>query len=165
MSARKRIKVWGEMAWWVGAFRAGHDLSTGVVIVWGFFLLSTLWLWPSLAAQAPTPWADLRQDFADPPAEWKTRPLWFWNAPPTKAETHAIMEGCKTSGHQGFGILPTEQMPLEFMSPVYLDRYEEAVEKAAELGMRMCLYDEFWFPSGGAGGQLAKKYPSACAVT
>ena len=108
-------------------------------------------------AGAPDP----RADFAEPPARWKPRPLWFWNAPPSRAQTHAIIEGCRASGYQGFGILPTAEMGLEFMSAEYLDRYEEAVDKAAELGMNMCLYDEFWFPSGGAGGQLARAAPQA----
>lgn len=118
------------------------------------FSLAALTVW-NLSA------GDLRSDFANPPAQWKTRPLWFWNAPPTAEETRRIIEGCHAVGYQGFGILPTEQMQLEFMSPVYLDRYEEAIEGAAALGMKMCLYDEFWFPSGGAGGQLARQHPEA----
>ncbi len=105
--------------------------------------------------------ADLRDDFRDPPLSCKTRPLWFWNAPPSGEQTRAIMTAARDSGYYGFGILPTEKMGLEFMSPAFLDRYQEAVETAAELGLKMCLYDEFWFPSGGAGGLLAKQYPEA----
>jgi hypothetical protein len=110
---------------------------------------------------AGSPGADLRSDFADPPPQYKTRPLWFWNAPPDRAETWTIMERCQASGYYGFGILPTDKMGLEFMSAAYLDRYQEAVDKAAQLGLKMCLYDEFWFPSGSAGGQLAKRFPEA----
>ena len=33
--------------------------------------------------------------------------------------------------------------------------------EAARLGLKMCLYDEYWFPSGAAGGQLARQYPEA----
>jgi hypothetical protein len=105
--------------------------------------------------------ADMRADFASPPREWSPRPLWFWNAPPSEAETDAIMEGCGAIGYAGFGILPTPEMGLSFMGPEYLDRYEEAVAKAAALRMRMCLYDEFWFPSGSAGGLLTARYPEA----
>jgi hypothetical protein len=103
----------------------------------------------------------LRAEFAQPPAEWGTRPLWFWNGPPSAAATAAILDGCRGAGYAGFGILPTEKAKIEFMSPAYLDRYAEAVEAAARLGMRVCLYDEFWFPSGSAGGQLAQRYPEA----
>lgn len=103
----------------------------------------------------------LEDDFREPPVQWKTRPLWFWNAPPAKSQNDLLMERCRDAGYYGFGILPTEKMGLPFMSPAYLDRYQEALDKAAQLGMKMCLYDEFWFPSGAAGGLLAKKYPEA----
>ena len=111
----------------------------------------------SLAAPAPDA---LRNDFADPPLCWKSRPLWFWNAPVSEAQTTAIMEGCKGVGYYGFGILPSEGAP-KFMSPEYLDAYQFALDKAAALGMKMCLYDEYWFPSGGAGGQLKALHPEA----
>jgi len=46
---------------------------------------------------------DLRDDFADPPPAYKTRPLWFWNAPPSKDQTRIIMQKCRDSGYYGFG--------------------------------------------------------------
>jgi hypothetical protein len=121
-----------------------------------WLLVPVVWLAVPLSARA-----DLRGDFADPPLEYKTRPLWFWNAAPSRAQTRLIMQQCRESGYYGFGILPTEKMGLPFMSPEFLDRYQEALDAAAELGLKMCLYDEFWFPSGGAGGLLAKQYPEA----
>jgi hypothetical protein len=116
------------------------------------------------AACALSGWGDafdtLRSDFANPPLHWKSRPLWFWNAPETASETRAIMEGSKRLGYYGFGILPAHDKE-QFMSEAFLDRYGEALDVAAELGLKMCLYDEYWFPSGSAGGQLAAKYPEA----
>ncbi|MDD8025177.1 MAG: glycosyl hydrolase [Acidobacteriota bacterium] len=106
-------------------------------------------------------WTDIRRDFAEPPARFKPRPLWFWNAVPDKAVTAALMEGARAAGYDGFGIVPSAKMKVAFMSPDYLDRYREAVDKAAELGLTMCLYDEFWFPSGGAGGLMAKTFPDS----
>ena len=120
-----------------------------------------LWFLYFVVSAAPALAGNLEDDFRDPPASWKTRPLWFWNAPPSKEQTNTLMERCRDSGYYGFGILPTNKMGLPFMSPAYLNRYQEAVDKAAQLGMKMCLYDEFWFPSGSAGGLLAKKYPEA----
>ena len=43
------------------------------------------------------------------------------------------------------------------MTPEFLNQYQVAVDKAGKLGMKLCLYDEFWFPSGSAGGLLAKQ--------
>jgi hypothetical protein len=113
------------------------------------------------ASAEPAPDAELRKDFADPPLRWKSRPLWFWNGPPSPEKTRAILEACKERGYYGVGILPANGMKLGFMTLEFLDQYQAAVEHAARLGMKLCLYDEFWFPSGSAGGLLAKKYPEA----
>ena len=63
------------------------------------------------------------------------------------------------SGYAGFGILPSEKMTPAFMTPEFLAHYRTAVETAAKLGLRMCLYDEFWFPSGAAGGAWRSASP------
>ena len=105
--------------------------------------------------------AELRKEFADPPLRWHSRPLWFWNGQLDVEKTRAMLAACKESGYYGVGILPTGEMGVPFMTPVFLNHYKVAVEKAAELGMKLCLYDEFWFPSGSAGGLLAKKHPEA----
>lgn len=104
---------------------------------------------------------DLQQEFIEPPASWKTRPLWFWNGTLSKAQTDEIMEKSAASGYCGFGILPARGMKPAFMTAEYLARYGEALDKAKSLRLKMCLYDEFWFPSGSAGGQLAREYPEA----
>ena len=105
--------------------------------------------------------AELRRDFRDPPFHSKTRPLWFWNGPLSTAETKAIMERSRESGYAGFGILPSRGMTPAFMSPEFLAHYRTAVETAAALGQKMCLYDEYFFPSGYAGGLLKERYPEA----
>ena len=112
------------------------------------------------AAQAETT-GDLARDFATPAAEWKSRPLWFWNGPLDKVRTTEVMERSVASGYHGFGILPTKAMGVPFMSPEFLAHYKHAVDTAARLGQKMCLYDEFWFPSGSAGGLLRQRYPEA----
>lgn len=108
--------------------------------------------------------ADPRTEFADPPLSVKTRPLWFWNGPLTREGIgEQVQKSRDASGYYGFGILPTPKMTPAYATKEFLDRYEDAVNKAASLGMKMCLYDEFWFPSGSAGGLLAAKYPEATA--
>jgi hypothetical protein len=72
-----------------------------------------------------------------------------------------MVAACKTAGYYGMGILPSDGMGVDFMSPEFLKQYKVAVDEAGRLGMKMCLYDEYWFPSGSAGGLLAKKHPEA----
>lgn len=102
----------------------------------------------------------MREDFANPPLAWKSRPLWFWNGPADEETTRTVMEKSKSLGYAGFGILPAHDKDA-FMSPDFLDDYVFAVETAAALGLKLCLYDEFWFPSGSAGNLMAKNYPEA----
>jgi hypothetical protein len=115
---------------------------------------------PTSSAAQPADWVRLRQDFVQPPFQYKTRPLWFWNAIPNRETTVEIMQRSVASGYAGFGILPTPKS-LAFMTPEYLAEYRVAVETAARNNQKMCLYDEFWFPSGSAGGALAKQFPEA----
>jgi hypothetical protein len=108
--------------------------------------------------------AEPRSEFAEPPLSFKTRPLWFWNGALTRQGIEEQMQRSRDeSGYYGFGILPTPAMTPAYATKEFLDRYEDAVNKAAALGMKMCLYDEFWFPSGSAGGLLAAKHPEATA--
>ena len=103
--------------------------------------------------------ADIEGDFTEPPFRYRTRPLWFWNGPLITAQMHEMMDRSKQSGYCGFGILPAPNMSPEFMSPEYLEHYKEVVEKAAELGQKMCLYDEYWFPSGSPQAKLEQESP------
>lgn len=114
-----------------------------------------------VGAAKPAADAALRKDFAEPPLQYKSRPLWFWNGTLNADRTREQLEGGKARGYGGVGILPASHMTPAFMSPEFLDQYKAAVETAAGLGMKLCLYDEYWFPSGSAGGLLASKYPQA----
>ena len=119
-----------------------------------------LLLAPSLS-EASADDAELRGEFADPPLRWQSRPLWFWNGKLDAEKTKRMVGACKAAGYYGMGILPCNGMGFDFMSPEFLKQYKVAVDEAGKLGMKMCLYDEFWFPSGSAGGLLAKKHPEA----
>ncbi len=103
----------------------------------------------------------LSRDFANPPLSMKSRPLWFWNKPLSREQTLKVMKASKEAGYYGLGILPSYGMTPEYMTPEFLAQYKMAIEIADSLGMKMCLYDEFYFPSGSAGGNLVKKYPEA----
>lgn len=99
-----------------------------------------------------------------PEKKYYPRPLWFWNAKPTPEGIREIMRNCaERDGYAGFGILPYDACGLEYLGEEYLSLYRVVLEEAKSLGLKICLYDEWWFPSGWAGGILKKRYPDACA--
>ena len=114
--------------------------------------------------------ADLRQEFANPPLRYATRPLWFWNN--TTVTEQGIAEQMQQArdkcGYGGFGILPFgKDFKPEYLTENYFKVYGAALKKAQELGMTLCIYDEYGFPSGSVGAthgdgvrRFANKYPT-----
>lgn len=117
------------------------------------------------AAQRPSSLEQMKTEFQQPPQEKKSIPLWFWNKNISEMDVDKILEimerSAKESGYGGFGILPEWQN--DYMSEDYFRFYGAVLEKAEELGLKMCLYDENGFPSGPAGGLLAARYPESTA--
>lgn len=104
------------------------------------------------------------RNFHVPDKEFYPRPLWFWNDRPTEEAIAVLMDTAeKESAYGGFGILPFDACGLDYMEEEYLAAYGSVLKRAKENGLKICLYDEWWFPSGSAGGLLKKKYPDACA--
>ena len=92
------------------------------------------------------------------------RPLWFWNEKPNEEGLRELMRNCaEKDKYAGFGILPYDACKLEYMGEEYLKLYGVVLEEAKKLGLKLCLYDEWWFPSGWAGGILKNKYPEVLA--
>ncbi|KAA1259919.1 F5/8 type C domain protein [Rubripirellula obstinata] len=127
-----------------------------------------------LSATATADDSAVKSDFVNPPLKYATRPLWFWADAPVTVEgvREQMQQARDQSGYGGFGILPFNrskdgEFQPEYLSEEYFQVYEAALEKAKELGMTMCLYDEFGFPSGSAGGRhgdgvarFKNKYPN-----
>lgn len=110
-----------------------------------------------------------KEVFKNPLLQSYPKPLWFWNNTTVTAEgivsqMQSFRDSCS---YGGFGILPFgDKFKPEYLSPEYFDVYKKALAKASELGLTMCLYDEYGFPSGGAGpingdgnGRFEKQFP------
>jgi len=107
--------------------------------------------------------------FANPPLKYASRPLWFWND--IEVTEQGIVEQMQLArdkcGYGGLTILPyLENFKPTYLSEEYFRVYGVALKKAKELGMTMCIYDEYGYPSGSAGAgnadgvpRFANKYP------
>lgn len=106
----------------------------------------------------------IQDAFGHPQTDIRPRPLWMWNGRPEEAKIKEIMQKSRDqSGYGGFHIIPFGRCSLTYMSEEYLDIYEVVLKEAETLGMSVCLYDEWEFPSGSAGGQMQHYYPEHCA--
>lgn len=87
--------------------------------------------------------------------------FWFWETDAIDMKDEQIrevMDNCVNKiGYGGFSIIPNKTK--DYLSDVYFQKYRVALEKAEELGIHMCIYDENGFPSGAANGVFGEKYP------
>ena len=117
-------------------------------LAFAFILIAMSMIAPSVQA------TDARDDFADPPLKYAIRPLWFWND--TNVTETKLVEQMRNArekcGYGGFGILPFgKNFTPKYLSDEYFEIYGAALREAKKLGMKMCIYDEYGFPSGSAG--------------
>lgn len=121
------------------------------------FRLSLLCLFFCVTAGAQEP-----SEFKTPPTKFRPDPLWFWNNTDiTKEGIDAQMPGfLEKCGYGGLAILPFgPNLTPKYLTEEYFERYKYAVEKAAELGLTLSLYDEYGFPSGSGGAINADGVP------
>ncbi len=113
-------------------------------------------------------WKSRARDFQEMPTAFRPNPLWFWNnAEVKKDELIQQMQDFRKAGYGGLSILPFgKAFKPEYLTEAYFDAYRACVEEAERLGMKLCIYDEYGFPSGTAGdingdgiGRFKLKYP------
>jgi len=107
-----------------------------------------------------TAYADLDGDFAASPI--KSRALnWYWlNGTIENNEMDrqltALRDSCGFSG-----VVPCFASNNWVTTSGFLDRFHHMMDKCDELGMRVCINDDFYFPSGSAGSTFSN-YPQFC---
>lgn len=106
-----------------------------------------------------------RTRFADPAAEYRIHPFWFWNGEMEEAEIVRQLEEMADKGVGGVFICARQGLTVPYLSQAWFDKVRMAVAKAKELGMQVWLYDEYPYPSGIAGGEVVLEHPDAKHVT
>ncbi len=99
----------------------------------------------------------LKSSFKNPPIKFRPQPLYFWNDT-VKAEVVAqqMKQFRDRDGYGGFSILGFgKKFYPEYLSDGYFDLYGKTIAAAKKLKISLCLYDEYGFPSGGAGAKNA----------
>jgi len=102
----------------------------------------------------------LRSRFANPPPGSGTTPFLSLGGTLTKENIRQRMIGSHEK--EGFGGVAPEasrNSKPSYPSDEHFDLYGSFLETAKELGMTVVFYDEAGFPSGQAGGEMARRYP------
>src|SRR4030065_1168405 len=116
----------------------------------------------SCAKQAGTASYDsILRSFADPPAEYRSAPLWVWNHLMTRDEIKRQREDCKARGIGGAFIHPRPGLITPYLTDEWFSLCAHAVETGKSLGLKIWLYDENSYPSGFAGGHVPAEMPDA----
>lgn len=110
---------------------------------------------------------NLIEDFKNPPEAYKPMPFWHINDELTTEGIQQQMKDAKElGGFGGISVLPLAPKnngkpgtTPKFLSPQYLDRFQDVLDTAEELDMKVVLYDDNDFPSGMAGGKIGELFP------
>ena len=105
--------------------------------------------------------ADVFQKFQDPPADYRSAPLWVWNDRVTRPQIDEQLSDFKAHGIGGVFIHPRPGLITPYLSPEWLSLVRHAVDAGKKLGLKVWLYDENSYPSGFAGGHVPAQMPDA----
>jgi len=105
--------------------------------------------------------SQLQELFPDPPADYRSAPLWDWNDRITKEGIDLHLEQFKDAGIGGVFVHPRPGLITEYLSQEWFDLFDYTVQKGKELGMNVWIYDENSYPSGFAGGHVPAEMPES----
>ena len=102
-----------------------------------------------------------RSNFADPPSEYRSAPLWDWNEQISEEGIDFQMKEFKKAGIGGVFVHPRPGLLTEYLSEDWFHLFDYTVQKGKELGMKVWIYDENSYPSGFAGGHVPAEMPDS----
>lgn len=105
--------------------------------------------------------ADLSGLFYDPPAAFRSVPLWDWNDDITKEGISFQLKEFKKAGIGGVFVHPRPGLITEYLSEEWFQLFDYTVQKGKELGLQVWIYDENSYPSGFAGGHVPAQMPDS----
>ncbi|MCP4313642.1 MAG: hypothetical protein GY790_20505 [Bacteroidetes bacterium] len=105
--------------------------------------------------------SELEELFADPPADYRSAPLWDWNTRITREGIDFHLSQFKEAGIGGVFVHPRPGLITEYLSDEWFELFDYTVQKGKELGMNVWIYDENSYPSGFAGGHVPAEMPES----
>lgn len=108
---------------------------------------------------------ELLEQIKNPPKEFTPIPFWFFNDSFDKGRIRRQLEDYADKGVSALVLHPRIGIPREipYLSEAYFEVVRYVVETAAQLDMKIVLYDEGMYPSGSAHGMVAAADPGYAA--
>ncbi|MFS0724963.1 glycosyl hydrolase [Paenibacillus sp. 1P07SE] len=101
--------------------------------------------------------------FANPSAIYRPAPLWVWNDDMQPQQIRFQLQELASHGFGGAFVHPRPGLVTPYLSEAWFARWEEALEEASRLGLKLYIYDENSYPSGFAGGHVPSELPDCLA--
>lgn len=100
---------------------------------------------------------NLWDELKNPPAAYRSVPLWSWNDRLEKKELERQIEEMHLAGIGGFFMHARGGLQTPYMGEEWMEAIRTSIEKSRELGMNAWFYDENGWPSGFADGKVPAK--------
>ncbi len=115
----------------------------------------------SVQAQQNNTFSSIKEQFVNPPKEYRPAPFFVWNNKVTKPEIDLMMQDFKDKGFGGVFVHARPGLITEYLSDEWFDLFEYTLNKGKELNLNVWIYDENSYPSGFAGGHVPNEMPES----
>jgi len=105
--------------------------------------------------------ARVKAQFADPPCEYASAPLWTWNDMLTEEQIVSAMEDLAGQKVKQVFVHPRPGLMTPYLDTDWFRMWKVALREAERLDMNVWIYDENSYPSGFAGGLVPEAMPEA----
>jgi len=97
--------------------------------------------------------------FHSPPPGYGTIPWWIWNGRMEYGEIERQLGLMKEKGLDGWMLWVRFGIEIDYLSREFFERVRFAVQKSAELGLHVWIFDEYAWPSGSAHNEVVRAHP------
>ena len=133
-----------------------------------YFMFLSIFLVP-LAAMAqnltppgkPITSARVKRQFANPPREYASAPLWTWNDRLTEEQVVGTMRDLAGQNVRQVFVHPRPGLMTPYLSEEWFGLWKAVLREAKKLDMNVWIYDENSYPSGFAGGLVPEAMPES----
>jgi len=103
----------------------------------------------------------VKSQFADPPRQYSSGPLWVWNDMLTEEQIVSTMRDLAGQKVRQVFVHPRPGLMTPYLSDDWFRLWKVALKEAERLDMNVWIYDENSYPSGFAGGLVPDAMPES----